>query len=81
MYLGEVASDEGQPAVRGEALTAVLNDLVSTLTQASALLKTAAPNPVAITLALQNVAGVFDSHANTLKALIPDTKSKKVFVE
>ena len=81
VYLGEEASREDQPAVRGEALTAVLNDLVSTLTQASALLKTAAPNPVAITLALQNVAGVFDSHANTLKALIPDTKSKKVFVE
>lgn len=81
VYIGSEALKEQQPAVRGEALTTVLNDLVSTLTQASALLKTAAPNPAAITLALQNVAGVFDSHATTLKQLIPDVKSKKVFVE
>ena len=81
IYLGKEGKKETEEAVLGQKLTDVLNDVVSMLRETSAALKLAAPNVVALKIALLDVAGTFDSHVTTLGSLIPQIKSKKVFVE
>ena len=81
IYLGKESKKEKEEAVLGQKLTDVLNDVVSMLRETSAALKLAAPNAVALQIVLLSVAGTFDSHVTTLGSLIPQIKSKKVFVE
>ena len=81
IYLGKVAKEEQEPAVLGQKLIDVLNDIVGTLRESSIILKTSAPNPVALQLVLLQIAGTFESHVTTLGSLIPQIKSDKVFVE
>jgi hypothetical protein len=83
IYLGEKALNENQPAVLGKANEQVLLTIAETLSTIATALQELAltPSPAAAVAKLIALGPVVSSYATEIRALVPGTKSSKVFID
>ena len=83
VYLGEKAKEEEQPAVLGKANEQVLLKIAETLSTIAAALQelAATPAPAAAVAKLISLGPIVNSYATEIRALVPGTKSSKVFID
>lgn len=83
IYIGEQAKEESQSAVLGERNEEVLNKILETLSAIGSALQDLSKTPAPATAVARLIAlgPIINSYTTEIRALIPATKSKKVFID